>query len=86
MKTSLHGGCLLVVLLSGLLVASLAAAQPEGGNSESTKTLAAYMNSDNRIPLVESLAKLMDGDAWYYEWPHGLLPLEPKGFDLVSGP
>jgi hypothetical protein len=44
------------------------------------------MNSDNRIPLVESLAKLMDGDAWYYEWPHGLLPLEPKGFDLVSGP
>jgi hypothetical protein len=43
------------------------------------------MEEDYPIP-PESVEKIVGEGIWYYTWPHGLLPLEPKGYNLVSGP
>ena len=36
--------------------------------------------------LPESLERMAGEAIWYYAWPHGLLPLEPNEFELVTGP
>ena len=44
------------------------------------------MQHKDRPILPESLAEIAGEAVWYHEWPHGRLPLEPDGYDLVRGP
>jgi hypothetical protein len=51
----------------------------------STVRVRSLMVEDYPI-LPRDLESIVGKGVWYYAWPHGLLPLEPEGFKLISGP